>query len=102
MDARNLTIAVLTVTAAVLTVGLLLVQMLGPQQALAYGQMDRAGDYVVATGQLQNNTEVVYITDGGLGRLNVYLFNRNTRQIDLLDRFDLTAQFQRPARPAQR
>ena len=98
MDARNLTIAVLTLTAAILFVGLVLVNAF-PQSAMAYGQGDRAGDYVVATGQLQNSTELVYITDAAIGRLNVYLLDISKQyQLRLVDTFDLATRLRAPAR----
>ena len=99
MDSKNLAIALLTVTAAILSVGLTLAIILAPSQTLAASQMDRSGDYVVATGQLQRTTEVVYITDAAIGRLNVYLYDRNRRQIDLLDGFDLTTQLRQRRTP---
>ena len=96
MDSRNLALAVLTVTAAILFVGLVVVSTLSPQQAMAVGQMDRAGDYVVATGQLQDSTEVVYIADAAEGRLNVYVYDLNRRQLQMLDAFDLKSQLRGP------
>jgi len=102
MDSKNLAIALLTVTAAILSVGLTLAIILAPAQTLAASQMDRAGDYVVTTGQLQRSTEVVYITDAAMGRLNVYLYDRNRRQIDLLDGLDLTTRLRQTRTAPQR
>jgi len=96
MDSRNLALAVLTVTAAILFVGLVVVSTLSPQQAMAVGQMDRAGDYVVATGQLQDSTEVVYVTDAAEERLNVYVYDITRRQLQVLDSFDLKTQLRGP------
>ena len=96
MDTRNLTIAVLTLTAAILFVGLVLVNAF-PSSAMAYGQSDRAGDYVVATGQLQDSTELLYVTDAAIGRLNVYLLDiSNQHQLRLVDTFDLAARLRGP------
>lgn len=96
MDSRNLALAVLTVTASILFVGLVVVSTMSPQEAMALGQMDRAGDYVVATGQLQKSTEVVYIADAAAGRLNVYVYDLRRRQLQVLDTFDLKSQLRGP------
>jgi hypothetical protein len=92
MSAKNLTIAVLTITGGILLAALVLVHSLGPQPALALAQVDRAGDYLVATGQLQRSTEYVYIVDAAVGRLNVYALDFNRKQLQLIDTFDLRTQ----------
>lgn len=89
IDIRTLAIAVLTITATILLVGLVVINTLPTQQAFGYGQMDRAGDYVVATGQLQDSTELVYITDAAVGRMAVYMYDYSRKQLRLLDGFDL-------------
>ncbi len=59
-DNQNLTIGVLSITAVVLLVGVLVTLAGGQNEALAIGQTARGGDYVVATGQFTQNSELVY------------------------------------------
>ncbi len=91
-DSRNLTIGVLTITATVLFVGLVLTTSGPDSQAVAYGQLDRGGDYVIFTGQFTQNTELVYIVDAAAKRLVAYSYETSNRQIRLWDAVDL-AQF---------
>ena len=97
-DTRNVTIAMLAITAAILFVGLILVSLF-PQQAHAVGQMDRGGDYVIATGQHQDSLEYLYVTDAAIGRLNVYALDKNKNQIDLIDTFDLAGRMPQTPSP---
>ncbi|MFQ5410686.1 MAG: hypothetical protein ACE5EC_00245 [Phycisphaerae bacterium] len=86
-DNRNLVIAVLSITAVVLLVGILVSD---PDRALAIGQLDRGGDYIMLTGQFSDSSELLYITDAAARRLNVYGYNSTNRQFVLWDSIDLT------------
>ncbi|MFH1416967.1 MAG: hypothetical protein ABII12_01585 [Planctomycetota bacterium] len=90
---QRLTIGVLSVTAMVLLVGIILATTGGQNQALAFGQLDRGGDYVLVTGQFTLNTELVYVTDAAAKKLNVYSYDRTRREIILWDSHDLTKEF---------
>ena len=84
-DNRNLVIAVLSITAVVLLVGILV-----SDRALAIGQLDRGGDYIMLTGQFSNSSELLYITDAAARRLNVYGYNTTNRQFVIWDSINLT------------
>ncbi len=90
---QRFTIGVLSVTATILLVGVILATIGGQNQAMASGQADRGGDYVVVTGQFTLNTELVYITDAAVKKLNVYSYDRTRRQIILWDTHDLSKEF---------
>jgi len=94
-DSRNLTIGVLTITATVLFVGLVLTTSGPDSQAMAYGQLDRGGDYVIFTGQFTQNSELVYIVDAAAKRLVAYSYETSNRQIRMWDAVDLSGQGQR-------
>ncbi|MFQ5429653.1 MAG: hypothetical protein ACE5E1_05010 [Phycisphaerae bacterium] len=83
-DNRNLAIVIFSVTAAVLLVGLFLTPGAASRnQALAIGQIDRGGDYIMVTGQFTENSELVYVIDAAARRLNSYSYETTNRQIIL-------------------
>jgi len=87
---QNLAIGVLTMTAVVLFVGTVLSTTGSNNEALAIGQLDRGGDYILLTGQFTENHELLYITDAAARRLNVYSYETSTRQFVMWDSVDLT------------
>ena len=88
-DSKNLSIGVLSITATVLLVGVILATLGGPEPALAIGQTDRGGDYIMVTGQFTQNSELVYVTDAATRRLNVYGYDTTRRQTIFWDAQDL-------------
>jgi hypothetical protein len=72
LDGKTFAIGILSVTACVLFVGLLLVTLLPTPAALAIGQSDRGGDYVMLTQQVSNSYEGVIVIDAAAKRLNMY------------------------------
>lgn len=86
---QNLAIGVLTLTAVVLFVGTVLSTAGGRSEAMAFGQLDRGGDYILLTGQFTENQELLYVTDAAARRLNVYSYQPSTRQFVLWDSIDL-------------
>ncbi len=92
-DNQNLAIGVLTITATVLLVGVLLGPLGSENAALGIGQIDRGGDYIVVTGQFTQNTELVYVTDAAAQRMNSYSFETTNRQFVQWESIDLRAIF---------
>lgn len=92
-DSKNLAIAVLSVTATILLVGVVLSGMWSPAPALANSQLDRGGDYIMLTGQFTQNSELVYVTDAAVQRMNIYSYESSRRQIILWDTIDLRGIF---------
>jgi hypothetical protein len=88
MDAKNLAIGVLSVTATVLLVGNLVVVSL-PAPAVAVGQIDRGGDYIMVTSQFNTSTELVFIVDGAAGRMAAYAYDFSRRIIQVWDAVEL-------------
>lgn len=96
-DKHNLTIGVLSITATILLVGVILTTVGGQNAAQAIGQTDRGGDYIVVTGQYTDSTELLYVTDAAAKRMNVYGYDWNRGLLVLWDWHDLKRTFQ-PAR----
>ena len=83
MNSKDLTIGILSTTAVILFVGLVLVQS-RPEPAYAFGMTARGGDYLVTTGQLQPSQEVLYILDAASEKLLVYRFDMSRKQITIV------------------
>lgn len=88
---QNLTIGVLSITAVIMLVGILVSG--GQNSAMAIGQLDRGGDYVILTGQFNDSTEIVYITDAAAKRMNSYSYDVTTRQLAIWDTVNLDQVF---------
>ena len=83
IDNRSLAIAVLSVTACILLVGLLVVTSL-PSTAHAIGQTDRSGDYIMLTMQLTNSQEGVIIVDAASRQMSMYALNGANKRLQLI------------------
>ena len=83
IDGRTFAIGVLSVTACILFVGLLLITMT-PKSAYAFGQNDRSGDYIMLTQQLTNSQEGVVIIDAASRQMMLYAFNGSNKQLQVL------------------
>jgi hypothetical protein len=81
IDGKTFAIGVLSVTACILFIGLLLITM---QPAYGIGQLDRAGDYIMVTQQLSNSQEGVLIIDVAARQMTLYAFNGANRQLQIL------------------
>lgn len=92
-DSKNLAIGVLSITATILLVGVILTSFLTANTAMAIGQTDRGGDYIMVTGQFTENSELIYVTDAAAQRLNLYSYETSTRQFILWDTIDLKGVF---------
>ncbi|HVP11881.1 MAG TPA: hypothetical protein VMV94_11935 [Phycisphaerae bacterium] len=91
---ENLAIGVLSITATILLVGVILALSGSQNQALAFsGGNDRGGDYVMATGQFSSSTDLVFLTDAAANRLNIYGYDRTQRELRLFDTHDLKKEF---------
>jgi hypothetical protein len=85
IDNKAFAIGILSVTAAILLVGFVLVTAF-PRPALATGQNDRSGDYVMLTQQISNSVEAVIVIDAASQRMCMYGLDLGTKQLRLLQR----------------
>jgi hypothetical protein len=90
MDSKNLTIGVLSVTATILLVGVILMSTVGQQPAMGYGQVDRGGDYVLLTSQWRTEHELLWVLDGRSRALGMYFFDPRRSRLELVATLDLT------------
>jgi hypothetical protein len=88
-DNQNLTLGVLIITAVILLVGVILGGNSSSNTAMAIGQLDRGGDYIMVTAQFTQNDEVIYITDAAAQMMNLYSYDATQRQLVLWDQVDL-------------
>lgn len=88
MDSKNFAIGILSTTAVILLVGLVLVQS-RPEPAYGFGMNAQGGDYLLTTGQLQPSQEVLYVIDAASERLLVYGFDMGRKQIAIVTGEDL-------------
>lgn len=84
----SMTIGVLSITAVILLVGVLVVSTIN-SRAMAIGQTDRGGDYIVVTSQFNSGTEAVIVTDAATQQMIVYAWVTSAGRLDIWDRFDL-------------
>ncbi|NOT00266.1 MAG: hypothetical protein HOP29_06520 [Phycisphaerales bacterium] len=106
MNSKDLAIGVLSTTATVLFVGLIVIHT-RPQPAFASGMGDTGGDYKVLTGEMFDQEEYLYVIDTATAALAVYRYNMTTGQIEYKDggalaRFFEQGQAAPPAKPAGR
>lgn len=87
---QDLTIGVLSITAVLLLVGVLVIQTVSAPSAHAFAQTAQSGDYLVATGQFSQGVEYVYVVDAAAQRMIAYAYDYNRKKMDAVDGFDLS------------
>lgn len=88
-DSRNLAIGLLSSTAVMLLVGLVIVQS-RPAPVQADGMSLLAGDYVLTVGNVdQTDEEMLYVIDNGEAKMIAYRFDGIRGQIEMVDGVDL-------------
>jgi hypothetical protein len=88
---QNITIVMLLMTAAILS-SLLIAGWLYTEPAYASG-VSRAGDYIMASGQYDADTDFIYVLDMANAKLNVYYPDINTNQLKIGVTVDVGAAF---------
>jgi uncharacterized membrane protein len=83
IDSKALAIGVLSITACILFVGLLMLTM-QPQPAYGIGQIDRGGDYIMLTQQLSSSQEGVVIIDAASRQMTLYALDGSNKQLQIL------------------
>lgn len=89
---HNVTIVLLVVTAAILT-SMLVGGYLYTEPAYAGSCSAKDGDYIMVSGQYDQNTDFIYILDIANAKLNIYFPNINNNSIVLGDTVDLSRAF---------
>ena len=89
---QNTTIVLLVVTASILT-SLLVASYVYTEPAYAHTASAKGGDYVIAVGQFNQESDFVYVLDIANSKLNIYYPNINTNALALGDTVDLARAF---------
>ena len=87
-DSRDFVIGILSTTAAILLVGLLVINT-RPEPAMADGMTTTSGSYVMTVGSVTPDEEYVYILKSPAERLIAYRFNDTRQQIEIVQGIDL-------------
>ena len=89
MDSRHFAIGVLSTTATILLVGVVLLYS-RPEDVRADGMTTSGGGYVMTVGGLtQGDEQIVYVLDTSTDKMVVYRFDTNRHQIEILQGIDL-------------
>ena len=88
-DSKNLAIGVLSTTAVMLLAAFLIVQS-RPVPVLADGMSIIQGDYSISVGGItQDSEDLLYIVDSSQKKLNVYRFDLQRKQVNLVQTLSL-------------
>jgi hypothetical protein len=89
-DSKNFAIGVLSTTAAILLVGLVITHS-RPAPALASGMAASGGDYILTVGgTTQVDEQYLYVVDSTTEKMIVYRFDSSRGQIDIVQGMDLS------------
>jgi len=89
-DTRNITIAVLCVTATILAVALILMHL--STKACADTPV-AGGDYIMVTGAYSSAVDILYVVDQRQGKLNAYAVDRTRNRFEPREQIDLRKLF---------
>lgn len=92
IDKNTFVGGVLTLTAVILLVALVLVNSFNNNIAVA-DVTDRGGDYIMITGAVSKSTEELYVINLSSGRMNLYRMDINRKRLVVDDRIDLDKVF---------
>ena len=90
-DTKNVTIAALCVSATILATVLILMQSSGGPALAATPAA--AGEYVMLTGKITRDRELLYVVDLRAQKINAYEFDRRDNVIERKDQLDLKKAF---------
>ncbi|HNO79785.1 MAG TPA: hypothetical protein PKN33_17190 [Phycisphaerae bacterium] len=89
-NAKNISIGVLSITAVILFVGIILVSSPAAQPAYAGNVSSYGGDFTVTIGRVTRDAELIYLVDNTTERLIVYGLQRKTGKCAILDQSELS------------
>ena len=84
MDSKNFAIGILSTTAVMLLVGIMIIHS-RPAPALASGMAASAGNYVMTVGNVStNDEELVFIVNNQDKKMLVYRFDAGRREVQIV------------------
>ncbi len=100
MDQKNFVIGILSTTAVILFVGVMIIHTQSTP-AVASGLTATSGTYVLTVGTFtRNDEELVYVIDAEQAKMIVYRFDTGKGQIETADAIDLAEMRAAGAAPA--
>ena len=90
-NTQNITLILLSVTAAVLAA--MLIGALNSRDAYAGDTADSKGDYVAVPMMWSKNLDLLVVSDVSTRKIIVYAYNQNTKSMDIADTVDLSRVF---------
>ena len=89
MDSRNFAIGILSTTAVILLVGIMIIHST-PEPAFASGMTARGGNYTMTVGSVStNDEELLFMLNGPAQKMIVYRFDIGRRQVEIIQGVDL-------------
>ena len=101
MDSKNFAIGVLTTTAAILLVGVLVIHSQS-SPALASGMTTDGGKYVMTVGAIEPAEDLVFVINATAQKMIVYRFDVGRSQIMRVERVDLKKMVGQSAKSAKK
>jgi len=98
MDKKIFAIGVLSITAMILLVGLVLTTT-DRQPAVAGEISSYGGDFTLSVGRMVDDTELLYVIDNTTQRMITYGIQRKTGKIQIADTAQLAPQVMRGRQP---
>ncbi|MGC9455622.1 MAG: hypothetical protein ACP5HU_12280 [Phycisphaerae bacterium] len=89
---QNITIVLLTISAAILSVMLVATMTQTSQEAQAAASV-KQGDYIMVTGEISARYDALYAVDVLERRMNVYWVNPDNNRLEILATADLERAF---------
>jgi len=84
MDSRNFAIGILSTTAVMLLVGIMIIHS-RPAPAIASGMTAASGDYVMTVGSVSSNDEeLVFVIDNAGQKMLVYRFDIGRHEVQIV------------------
>jgi hypothetical protein len=88
MDRRDFAIGVLSTTACILLVGIVIINT-RPETAAASGMTTAGGDYLIAVGAVNQTEDLMYVIDAAAERMIAYSFDSGRRTAVMVHGVDL-------------
>lgn len=89
MNSKDMTIGILSTTAVMLLVGIMIIHS-RPESALASGMTASGGDYVMSVGSVSiNDEELLFVIDRVADKMIVYRFDARRLQLQINQRVNL-------------
>jgi hypothetical protein len=89
MNSKDMTIGILSTTAVILLVGVMIIHS-RPAPALASGMTASGGDYTLSVGSVSiNDEELLFVINRSAQKMIVYRYDARQRQLHINQRVDL-------------